>query len=335
MRARFVDLLHDTGHFLHGINTTSPVKNNYISAESIPDVLHCIKEMNTRQPVLDYKDITDFGRANFVADPFLYSCDDDLHLLFEVYNRDRTPTASIGHAVSKDEGKNWEYDRIVFEIDRHVSFPYVFEYDSDIYFIPDLSNSNGQVSPVNLYRFHNFPSQYELVSEIINSGNNHMDTVVFQHNGIWWAISGSGSNDQIRIYYSDELTEGEWNPHPDNPVVQNRRSAGRPGGRPIVRDGSIIVFYQDCTDAYGSGLKAYEIKELTPTSYKDRPIFDSPILAGKRGLGWNSGRMHHLDVQIIDDQIFIAFDGDIGHGRSVSKAMWSIGFRRFTLDRPI
>jgi hypothetical protein len=137
---------------------------------------------------------------------------------------------------------------------------------------------------------------------------------------------GSGNNDELRVYFNDTLESPNWNPHPKNPVVSNRIQAGRPAGRPLVQD-KITLFLQDSKEEYGSGVRAYEVTELTPAAYSDSPLFTEPILEGTEGIGWNSGRMHHIDIQESDDEIYCAVDGDVGCGRNrISGSMWSIGF---------
>jgi len=70
-----------------------------------------------------------------------------------------------------------------------------------------------------------------------------------------------------------------------------------------VREDSIVAFFQDCTAEYGDQLRAYEITSLDTLTYEDRPLSDNALLGGTGGLGWNSGRMHHLDLQSVDGEI--------------------------------
>lgn len=331
MTSKLRNLCRDIVFHLHNKTSTSKQSTQYLSTRSSEDVLTYVYNNRICAPVLTSKDVTDYGKANFVADPFFYPQDQILHLFFEVYNRDKEPTASIGHAMSKDNGQTWQYNQIILEIDRHISYPYVFDYNSDIYLLPDLSNSKNRVSPVRLFRFDNFPNSCEPVEDIIDPDHKCLDTVVFQYDDYWWLILGSGNNDEIRVYFSDELIESNWRSHPQNPVVTGRKFAGRPGGRPLLMGDRLVMFYQDCTSIYGNALRAYEIEELSTELFKDKPLFDDPILSGKKRFGWNSGRMHHLDLQVIEDKLFVATDGDIGLGRSISTPMWSIGFSSVSL----
>lgn len=284
-----------------------------------------LQKIKLSGPSLRSTNVTDYGATNFVADPFLL-LRDNIHLFFEIQNPYCEPTAVIGHAVSRDNGNTWAYNKVVLESDRHASFPYVFEAAGETYLIPGFAKQNGETPPARLYRAADFPSNWEPVVEIVDADHACLDTIVFPYDDRWWAIMGSGNNDELRVYFNDTLESPNWNPHPKNPVVSNRIQAGRPAGRPLVQD-KITLFLQDSKEEYGSGVRAYEVTELTPAAYSDSPLFTEPILEGTEGIGWNSGRMHHIDIRESDDEIYCAVDGDVGCGRNrISGSMWSIGF---------
>ena len=277
------------------------------------------------RPVITARDVTDYGNVDFVADPFLVrSASDRWHMFFEVCNRDRTPRAVIGHARKRDETDAWTYDQVVLRADVHLSFPYVFEWNGTHYMIPDRwTDSPG--SDVLLYRCRSFPHDWECVGPIIRSDDPLFDCVVFRYEDRWWAISGDDASGNVYIHHSGSLT-GEWHPHVQNPVVERREMAARPGGRPVVTDTGIVLFFQDCAARYGDKLRAYAVSTLTEDEYADRPVFEAPLLRGSGDrLGWNSGNMHHLDAHSTGDGWRCATDGEIGFGRSVFGSHWAIG----------
>ncbi|WP_224447684.1 glucosamine inositolphosphorylceramide transferase family protein [Haloprofundus salilacus] len=279
-------------------------------------------------PVVTAADVTDFGDAEFVADPFLFVTPDDRwHLFFEVFNRDRTPTAAIAHAVSDDGGTRWSYDRVVLEPDDHLAFPYLFRWGERYYMIPERWNRETPASAL-LYRTDSLPDGWEPVAELVAPSRFLSDFVVFRHGGRWWALAGSDDHSaDLFAFYNDELEADHWTPHENNPVVRGRPSAARPGGRPLVRNDDVIVFFQDCEARYGNRVRAYAIDRLTPSTYEDRELRTSPILEGaEKLLGWNSGRMHHLDPWPVGDGWRCAVDGNIGlGGRLFGPDHWAIG----------
>jgi hypothetical protein len=272
-------------------------------------------------------DVTDYGDADFVADPFLWLSETgDMHLFFEVFNGDRRPTAVIGHATSEDGGRSWQYDRVVLRADVHLAYPYLFRWDGAFYMVPDAWDRN-EPAAISLYRTDSLPDGWQPVTTIVAPDVQLADCTVFRLDGRWWAILGSDDGQfDLYLYYSDDLLSDNWTPHERNPVVSGRPRAARPAGRPIVAEDRMLVFFQDCTDQYGEKARAFEIEQLSPTTYADRERPESPILeASSDYLGWNSGRMHHIDPWYTSDGWYCAVDGDVRYGsKMVGPNHWSI-----------
>jgi hypothetical protein len=259
----------------------------------------------------------------FVADPFLW-IDDDWHLFVEVYRPSRDPPAALAHLSSEDRGGTWRYTGVVLEPDVHVAFPFVFEHEGERFMLPDpWSERPGVPADFTLYCARTFPDEWEPVATPLSPARELHDCVLFRREGRWWALAGA--DDELWAFHSAELVADDWTPHADNPVVTGRPSAVRPGGRPIVREGSVIVCFQDCSRHYGERLWAYEVTELTPDSYSDEPASSTPVLEPTGGLGWNSGRMHHMDAWLLEDRWLCAVDGNVGFGKPVFGDHWAVG----------
>ena len=296
----------------------------YPYAQSPPAPLTPRPRSTVSNPVLTGAHVTDFTSVDFVADPFLFVSESEgWHLFFEVFSQHSEPTAAIGHATSPDNGRTWEYDRIVLEADIHLAFPYVFKWDGAYYMIPSGWAKSEIPARVNLYRTSSLPDDWRNVAELIAPETSLFDCVLFRREGRWWALAGTGTD--LYIYYSKRLEANQWIPHTRNPVVVGRPHAGRPAGRPIVRKSDVLVFLQDCTGPYGKQVWGYRITELTPSTYTDRPAAETPILEPSSTMvGWNAARMHHIDPWYINGEWYCAVDGNIGLG-SVFGEQWSIG----------
>ena len=278
-------------------------------------------------PVLTAADVTDFGRTDCVADPFLFvTADGDWHMFFEVYTQNRQPSAVIGHAESAD-GYDWRYDRVVVETDEHLSYPYVFKWQGDHYMVPDTWAKERGPAAVTLFKAASFPHEWDPVAELVRPTTPIHDFSPFRWGGRWWALAGDGTD--LYAYYSDDLEAPDWTPHEANPVVRDRPTAARPGGRPLVFSDHVLAFYQDCADRYGERVHAYEITELTPETYTDTRRTDSPVLDPAGGLGWNSGAVHQVDAWYDGDGYLCAVDGNVGLGyQVVGIHHWAIGIYR-------
>jgi hypothetical protein len=72
-----------------------------------------------------------------------------------------------------------------------------------------------------------------------------------------------------------------------------------------VFDGRLIRYTQDTFPTYGNKLRAFEITELTTTTYTEIPVVENPILDAD-GLGWNAVGMHHMDPHQLPDTTWLA-----------------------------
>ncbi len=129
-------------------------------------------------------------------------------------------------------------------------------------------------------------------------GHGVTDHVFFRWKDRWWSIAGD-ANEDAYAYYSDDL-DGDWTAYDANPVIEGRPDASRPGGRPIVTDEGIMMFYQATAQFYGESLSAYHITDLTPVTFEQDRDPTSPLLEGtaeeeSEDPSWNSLRMHHYD----------------------------------------
>ena len=254
---------------------------------------------NISNPVLTAKDVTDID-AVFLADPFMVFNGGRFFMFFEVLNR-KTGHGDIAYAESSD-GRKWNYIKVVIDEKFHLSYPYVFVWDNKYYMIPE---SNEDLS-VRLYKATEFPDKWEYVGNVL-SGYRYVDPSIFHYNNKWWMFVSNNENNVLNLYFSDDLLQG-WQPHPKNPIVKFNKHVARPAGRVIIQDGKPLRFTQDDDPKYGLQVFAFEITELSETSYAEKLAVEKPILT-KTGIGWNAAGMHHLDSHKIGDRWVSVVDG--------------------------
>lgn len=229
-------------------------------------------------------------KDRFWADPFLWSSGGQRHLFFEEYpyaeGRGRISVMALDA-----EGRALNEPEIVLAEPHHLSYPYLFTVDGTLYMVPEQKAARR----VDVYRCVEYPSRFEKVTTWFK-GVRMVDVTVFEHGGRWWlfcAVKAQGLryDESLCAYYSDHPLKGAWTPHPLNPLVRDFRS-GRPGGRVFQdREGRLLRPSQDCRPHYGAGLNLFEIEELSPTTYRERPLWH---LTGAAAGGWRG--LHHLDV---------------------------------------
>jgi len=236
-------------------------------------------------PALRASDVTDVP-ARFVADPFLLPQDGRWFLFCEVFRFD-TRQGDIGLATSPD-GRRFTYERIVLDEPFHLSYPYVFEAGGAVYMVPE----SGTDQTVRLYRAAPFPTKWVHVRTLLR-GAPYVDTSLAVHGDRVWLFTSLPSNDTLLLFSAPTL-EGPFEEHPMSPIVRGDRRHARPGGRAFTWEGRLYRLAQDDTPSYGSAVRAFEITELTSTTYRERAVRETPILSGS-GRGWNARGMHTLD----------------------------------------
>jgi hypothetical protein len=254
-------------------------------------------------PVLSRRNVTD-TLAAFVADPFMIRDRDNWLLFFEVFNH-KQQRGEIAFASSQD-GYSWDYQHIILSEDFHLSYPYVFQFESNWYTIPESCAAKS----VRLYRATKFPDRWEFVSEIL-VGRRFVDASILNFNDVWWLFVGVEPADgepcnTMRLYYADRL-DGDWVEHPMSPIVKDSLEISRPAGRMRRIENRIIRFAQDCTVTYGYNVRAIEIARLTKDEYLESPIqADDPYLFELGTMSHNRVGMHHIDVIALNDDLCIA-----------------------------
>ncbi|XP_072968911.1 glucosamine inositolphosphorylceramide transferase 1-like isoform X1 [Typha angustifolia] len=248
--------------------------------------------------------------SNFVADPFLYIQDYNMYLFFETKST-TSMQGDIGVARSVDQGATWEFLGIALDEQWHLSYPFVFNYQNQIYMMPEGSKKGE----LRLYRATKFPLEWTLENVLIKKPL--VDASLIQYEGYYWLFAsdfsqfGSEKNAELEIWYSRSPL-GPWNQHKGNPIYRSDKSLGaRSGGRLFIYGGSLYRPGQDCSGTYGRRIKMYKVEKLNKEEYIEVPV-DLGIVKSKKGRNaWNGIRYHHLDTQQLSSGDWIAvMDGD-------------------------
>lgn len=250
-----------------------------------------------KNPVMKASDVTDV-KAMFVADPFLIKKDSKWFMFFEVFN-ELSGQGDIGMSMS-DDGKKWVYQKIVLDEPFHISYPHVFEYNNEVYMIPESAEANE----LRLYKAEEFPYKWKMIKILLKGSFG--DHEILQKDNVWWIFVGAApaKHNVLRLFYADSLF-GEWKEHPVSPIVKNDANKARPGGRIVFENGKIYRFGQDCAPSYGNALNAFEIVTLNKNEYKEIPATFNPILKTGKNV-WNRHGMHHMDAHKLENGEWIA-----------------------------
>lgn len=161
--------------------------------------------------------------------------------------------------------------RKVLEEPHHLSYPFVFEHDGDIFMVPE-SSARGTVD---LYRAASFPDRWDFVEHLM-TGIDAVDATLLRERDRWWLFAsvtkyrGAGSG-ELNLYSSDRLIGGNWRPHPANPLSSDV-TRSRPAGAILGRGGRLYRPAQDGSGVYGRAIQLHEILELTETAYREELV---------------------------------------------------------------
>jgi hypothetical protein len=235
----------------------------------------------------------------FWADPFLWKQGDDYFIFYE----ELPYSTSRGHisCITLDKKMNPVTNQIVLKRPYHLSYPFIFEYDGQVYMLPETKENKA----IELYRCTQFPDQWEFVKTLI-PGITAVDATLLEANGKWWMFvnvveSGGNAWDSLHLFYAENPLSENWTPHPLNPVVKDIHYA-RPAGRIFVDGGNFIRPSQDCSARYGYALNFNRISTLTETDYKETPEHKfTPPVNSKKILSvhtWNqAGALSLIDAE--------------------------------------
>jgi hypothetical protein len=208
-------------------------------------------------------------KNHFLADPFVIEESHKNYCFVEDYDIKKSKGSICVYEISNNEVINIG---VALEESFHLSFPYLFKHDLKIYMLPETNENND----IRLYESIEFPLQWRL-ARIIKSNVQAVDSMIFQHNKLWWLFSNInpiGARDtcsELSLFYADDPISGEWTPHKHNPVIFDPSSA-RNGG--IVFDNNSVyrVGQKQVFGTYGGGgFSVNKIIELTPDTYREEP----------------------------------------------------------------
>lgn len=203
------------------------------------------------------------------ADPMLFEHEGAHHLFCEeILPGERRGV--ISHTELHLDGTESSPPTPVLVAPHHLSYPFVFAHEGEIFLIPETSS----VRRVELYRAVDFPHEWRHEATLLD-GLVASDATLLAHGDRLWLFVGVSVPhgtmlDELHLFSATEL-RGPWLPHPRNPVVSDVRCA-RPAGA-IQRWGTRLVRpAQDGSRRYGGAISFREIDELSATGYSEHEI---------------------------------------------------------------
>ena len=143
-----------------------------------------------KDDVFDIKKLKDVkwipqSKSSFKADSFLIKVVDTYYIFFEEYLFSEF-RGRISYVKSKDL-ESFSTPELVLNDSFHLSYPYVFEHEGEIYMLPEQAES-GKIA---LYVSDKFPGNWRMLKTIADFPG--LDPTVFFKDGRWWLFAGRDS----------------------------------------------------------------------------------------------------------------------------------------------
>jgi hypothetical protein len=250
--------------------------------------------------------LQDADRWRYLADPFGLVRGERLHVFVEAYDYrikrawierhdfDLASLQPLGH-------------RAVLAGARHLSYPYVFEHEGEVWMVPECH----QAGEIALYRATDARLDHWERDCALLPGVAGADASLIEWQGRWWmfyTVVGPRRQDQreLHIAHAPRLT-GPWTLHPRNPVRDDLAGA-RPAGRPFVGlDGGLVLPVQDSSGGYGSATRLLHINSLSPDHFEaglSTERLTGDLASASHGAGLHTlsacGELTLIDVKRID-----------------------------------
>jgi len=218
-------------------------------------------DFSTYKPILPPKD-------RFWADPFLLKRNGKFYLFIEelIYKN------KLGHlsVMEIDENGNYSKPKAIMVKDYHLSYPFIFEDQGELYMIPETSGNKD----IQLYKCIDFPLKWDL-EKVLMYDVIAVDTTIHKLNDTYWMFTnlkkheGAAKHVELYAFSTDNLISGHWIEHPLNPVVTDIKTS-RPAGSIFEENNKLYRPSQDCSNFYGYGLNIMEITQLSNSEYEEK-----------------------------------------------------------------
>jgi methionyl-tRNA formyltransferase len=208
----------------------------------------------------------------FLADPFVIYRNGEHYCFVEDY--DHTIKRGGISVYKITSGSNEELGSALIE-DFHLSYPYLFEFEGELYMCPETSEKRE----IRIYKCVDFPLKWVFHKTVMRDIS-AADTAIFPYGDKWWIFTNLDKSlvkdygSQLHIFYGTDPFTENWTPHYKNPVIFDSLKA-RNGGLIIEEDAIYRTYQRQGFNIYGEGVGVAKINTLTTSEYSEEVIFEA------------------------------------------------------------
>ncbi|MCK4679037.1 MAG: hypothetical protein KAT48_12955 [Bacteroidales bacterium] len=204
--------------------------------------------------------------GSYYADPFGFFDDGNFRILYEDYNFKEAKAKISCVNIEPGSGKIIKIKPCIEEL-HHLAYPFLFTEQGETYCMPESADD----SQVVLYRYDKNSDSFVQHGVLLHDMD-AVDATLIRYESKWWLFFTRKhlSDTHLYVYYADVLT-GEYQPHKNNPVKTDVRSA-RPAGLPFVIGGTLFRPAQNCSKTYGGSTIINRVSVLSPENFKEEKV---------------------------------------------------------------
>jgi len=226
-------------------------------------------------------------KNSFLADPFIIEHNKENYIFVEEYNLEIKKGVVSVYKIFKN---NSQRVGVAIEENFHLSFPFIFEYESNYFMVPETSDAKE----IRIYKCEEFPLKWKHEKSIFKNIRS-ADPIIFKHNNLWWLMTsfsntGHGIESELQIFYSENgpLTN-QWISFKKNPVIIDP-ALGRNGGFLKQNNKIFRVAQSFGFNTYGKNIHIQEIITLNQDNFVEKNFARINLEFSENLIG-----MHHLN----------------------------------------
>ena len=205
------------------------------------------------------------------ADCFIVEENDKLYVFFEEFIIEPNRKGYLCVGIIDQESNKIVGIKKILEKEYHLSYPFVFEYEREWYMIPETHSNKT----IDLYKFVDFPYHVEKVRTLIDNIDAVDTTVLFREGFVYLftnvKTNERGHNENLMLFYSNDLLHGIFREYEQNPISTDSRYA-RMAGNILIEGDQMYRIAQDCSITYGSCMYKFKIDQISPQNYQEHLI---------------------------------------------------------------
>jgi hypothetical protein len=222
-----------------------------------------------------------------LADPFIFiDVYSRLWCFFEEKSKNKRGTLSVLNLESM------ETSNLILNVNCHLSFPYVFHDNGNIYLLPETE----EIKEVALYYPVEFPTRW-LKYKVLLKGS-YVDSHIFKKEDIYYLFTTlkKDGNYMLQLFTSNNI-EGPFKMHKISPLKTGRKF-GRSGGAIWNENGELFRLSQDCEFTYGREVHKFRILKINEFEYQEELIEENIIYKtfNRRLGGHHISRIEHSKI---------------------------------------